>query len=189
MQPRHIASERSRRGKKSCRGSFFLILINSSLASDAGHCCVIWRGWCCVPLHGHSISKVFLWQTKVITTGIKKGKKTAELLLKVLPNCAEEGKYKKTGKLVWTQRAFWSLRPFLLCTWQSNPCLNHALYFREQSRCGKMHLFPRVCSELERLQQAGRAAWHEDFLEQQVEMNNGSWTSPCMTGKQGRQRD
>jgi len=39
----------------------------------------------------------------------KKKEKTAELL----PNCAEEGEYKKTGKLSWTQRAFWSLRPFL----------------------------------------------------------------------------
>lgn len=119
----------------------------------------------------------------------KRKKRLQNCFLKLLPNCAEEGEYKKTGKLVWTQRAFWSLRPFLRCSWQSNPCLNHALYFRERSHCEKMHLFPRVCSELERLRQTGRAAWHEDFLEQQVEMNNGSWTSPCMMGKQGRQRD
>lgn len=74
----------------------------------------------------------------------KKEKRLQNCSLKVFPNCAEEGEYKKTGKLVWTQRAFWSLRPFLRCTWQSNPCLNHTLYFRERSRCEKMHLFPRV---------------------------------------------
>lgn len=158
MQPRHIASERSRRGKKSCRGSFFLILINSSLVSDAGHCSVIWSGWCCVPLHGHPVSKVFLWQTKVITTENRKGKRLQNCSLKLLPNCAEEGEYKKTGKLAWTQRAFWSLRPFLLCSWQSNPCLNHALYFRERSHCEELHLFPRLCSELERLRQTGRGS-------------------------------